>query len=86
MTAPPRSEKAGDRSTRCPGEGGGAADVLKAPFGVVPAEQQTVGRGHRAGDRTAAPRRTGIEARGTAAVPAALIDAMSLTVVQWLSH
>ncbi|MFD8217614.1 hypothetical protein ACFV2U_28840 [Streptomyces sp. NPDC059697] len=58
MTAPPRSEKAGDRITRCPGEGGGAADVLKAPFGVVPAEQQTAGSGHRAGDRTAAPRRT----------------------------
>lgn len=34
----------------------------------------------------AAPRRTGIKARGTAAVPVALIDAVSLTVVQWLSH
>lgn len=34
----------------------------------------------------AALRRTDVEARGTAAVPAALIDAVSLTVVQWLSH
>ncbi len=35
MTAPPGSEKAGDRSTCRLGEGGGAADVLKAPLSVV---------------------------------------------------
>jgi hypothetical protein len=51
MTAPPRSEQAGDRSTCRLGEGGGAADVLKAAFGVVPAEQQRAGNGQRAGDR-----------------------------------
>ncbi|MGN9762456.1 hypothetical protein [Streptomyces sp. SD31] len=50
MTAPPRSEQAGDRSTCRLGEGG-AADVRKAAFGVVPAEQQRAGNGQRAGDR-----------------------------------
>jgi hypothetical protein len=32
-------------------EGGGAADVLKAAFVAVPAEQQRAGNGQRAGDR-----------------------------------
>jgi len=43
MTVPPRSDQAGHRSTRCPGEDGGAADVLKAAMVVVPAEQQRAG-------------------------------------------
>ncbi|MFJ9026812.1 hypothetical protein ACIRPU_43835 [Streptomyces sp. NPDC102259] len=51
MTAPPRSEQTGDRRTCRLGEGGGTADVLKAPFDVVPAEQQRAGNGQRAGDR-----------------------------------
>lgn len=37
MTAPPRSEQTGDRRTCRLGEGGGAADVLKAACVVVPA-------------------------------------------------
>jgi hypothetical protein len=51
MTGPPRSEQAGDRSTCRLGEGGGAADVLKASSVVVSAEQQRAGDGQRAGDR-----------------------------------
>ena len=51
MTAPPRSEQAGDRSTCRLGEGGGAADVLKAALVVVPAEQQRAGNGQGTGDR-----------------------------------
>ncbi|KOX00263.1 MULTISPECIES: hypothetical protein [unclassified Streptomyces] len=51
MTAPPRSEQTGDRRTCRLGEGGGAADVLKAAFVVVPAEQQRAGNGQRTGDR-----------------------------------
>lgn len=47
MTALPRSEQAGDRSTCRPGEGG-AADVLKAASIVVPAEPRD-----RADDRFA---------------------------------
>lgn len=43
MTEPRCSEWAGDRSTCRLGEGGGAADVLKASLSVVPAEQQRAG-------------------------------------------
>ncbi|MEU1193431.1 hypothetical protein [Streptomyces sp. NPDC005859] len=48
MTVPPWSGQAGDRSTRRPGEVGGAADVLKAASIVVPAEQQRAGIGRGA--------------------------------------
>ncbi|MFF3139492.1 hypothetical protein [Streptomyces mirabilis] len=43
MTAPRRSEQSADHAASRLGEGGGAADVLKAALVVVPSEQQRAG-------------------------------------------